>query len=83
MDLCYTWANGGGRSYKYTNIHNFNNVNYLNHFKNSTGDNLDTKNSYTVKEVCKYFLMATLNIVFSFLRIVELRGKLAKILIPA
>jgi hypothetical protein len=83
MDLCYTQANGCGRSYKYKSIHNFNDVNYQNHFKNSIGDNLDTKNSYAVKELCKYFLMATLNIVFSFLRIVELCGKLPKILIPA
>jgi hypothetical protein len=51
--------------------------------KNSIGDHLYKKNSYRVKEVCKYFLMATLNIVFSFLRIVKLCGKRPKILIPA
>jgi hypothetical protein len=79
---CYTKTNGLERSYKYTNIHNFNKL-PKSISKTSIGNHHGTTNSYRMKEVCKYFPMATLNIVFSFLRIVKLHGKLPKSLIPA
>ena len=78
---CVTKTVGCGRSCKYTNIHNFYSVKYFKHFtKQYYRSSLHIKKfTRQKKNVFTYFLKATLNIAFLFLRIVKLHVKLLKI----